>query len=225
MLMQERNGDLVVSIAQPWRSYRRPSVEVCLLPGDWPENSKLHPLYFVKQTLKGEVTVAVYHCQDRADGVPQRTSLKEHDLEFELFGQRNALGKAAVCVACRTETPDHKLLPRAVYCLPEYWASEDGVLYLSLPKDYFGASGKLVVWLLREDSVVWSDTIRWPGIPDAEPAPTAKPGPKPDQPKNGAAEANAAPPKPEHRAAPPAERKPKPKKGKHAAEEEPGEEK
>jgi hypothetical protein len=54
--------------------------------------------------------------------------------------------------------------------LLEHWAGEEDNLYLDLPADYFAASGKLRIWLMRDQIAVWSTTIPWPGLPGRQTA-------------------------------------------------------
>lgn len=178
-LLQDHNGNLVLALHRPWKSFSRPSVEVCLLPADLPETVNIHPLYFVNNHLKGEVTTNLYQSLDQADSVPVRRPLSEKDIEFEIIGNRNSLGRAAVCVACRTEAPgktpskEKNPLTRAAFCLLDYWSVEREGLYLDLPADYFAAPGKLRIWLLRDSQIVWSETIRWPGLANRQAPATA----------------------------------------------------
>jgi len=191
-LLRDHGGDLVLAISQPWRIYSRPSIEVCLLPNDFPETTKIHPLHFVNEQFKGNVTEKIYHTLDRADQVPVQTPFTVNEIPFKAFGKRNSLGKPAVCVACRTKSPvavtppepAKAPLPRAVFCLLEHWAGEEDNLYLNLPADYFAAPGKLRIWLMRDQTAVWSTTIAWPGLPghqtaapkeESAPAKSAKP--------------------------------------------------
>lgn len=169
-LLQDHDGDLILAIKRPWKSFTLPSIEVCLLPNDMPQTAPLHPMYFLSNHLRGEVTANLYRTLDQADEIPVRQPFTDKGIEFEWVGHRNSLGKAAVCVACRTEPPqkrsseDKTMLSRATFCLLNYWSVERDGLYLDLPADYFSAPGRLRIWLLRDNQIVWSDTIRWPGI-------------------------------------------------------------
>lgn len=167
-LMEDAGGNRIVAVSHPWKAYFQPSIEVCLLPPSEEQPDKVRPLYFVNRFLKGRMTVAVYHCLDKADDAPLRMPFQEADISFEILGNRNSLGKPAVCVACRTPTLEKTMLPRATFCFLEHWALQDRTLLLDLPPDYFAAAGKLKIWLLRDDTVVWSETIRWPGLPGAQ---------------------------------------------------------
>lgn len=197
-LLEETNGDLVLAISRPWKTYTRPSIEVCLLPDTLPASARIRPEYFVSRFLKGQVTVDLYRSLEKADEVATRLPFSAGGTKFEIVGKRNSLGKAAVCVACRTESPvavqseEKTQLPRATFCLLEYWAGEEDNLYLDLPPDYFAAPGRLQIWILRDNSIVSSDTIRWPGIAGYKPAPSSP-------------EANSKPTAPAAKAAKPAQ--------------------
>lgn len=180
-LLEDHDGDLILAIERPWKTFTRPSVEVCLVPDTVPETAKVHPMYFVSNHLKGEVTADLYRALDEASEVPVRRPFSDKKIEFEMVGNRNSLGKAAVCVACRTEPPvksspeDETTLARATFCLLDHWSVERGGLYLTLPADYFPVPGRLRIWLLRDNQIVWSHTIRWPGIASGQsPASDAK---------------------------------------------------
>ena len=178
-LLQDTSGDLVLAISRPWKTYSRPSIEVCLLPDAFPETARIRPEYFVSRFLKGQVTVDLYRSLEKADELAVRRPFSAGGEQREIVGNRNSLGKAAVCVACRTESPvavppeEKTMLSRATFCLLEYWAGEKDNLYLDLPPDYFGAPGRLQIWILRDDKIVSSDTIRWPGVAGYKPAPSS----------------------------------------------------
>lgn len=174
-LLEDHDGELILTIERPWKAFTRPSIEVCLVPDTVPEAAKVHPIYFVSNHLKGEVLADLYRALDEASEVPVRRPITDKKMDFEMVGNRNSLGKAAVCVACRTEPPvksspdDETTLARATFCLLEHWSVEPGGLYLNLPADYFSVPGRLHIWLLRDNQIVWSHTIRWPGIASGQP--------------------------------------------------------
>ena len=43
------------------------------------------------------------------------------------------------------------------------WAINDQMLSLDLARHVFIKSGKLFVWFLRGDKVLWEEKIDWPG--------------------------------------------------------------
>jgi hypothetical protein len=153
----------VLVITYPWKVHLRPSIEVRLVTGKDADLSDVRPLFFVKEYMKGAVTVNVYHCLDRAAGVPQRHAFTENGIELEILGRRNSLGRPSVCVARRVPDDDPAPGAAAVFCLLPSWAVDKGLLRLELPPDYFGDAGRIYVWFLRGGKVLWEERADWPG--------------------------------------------------------------
>ena len=168
-VMEQASGEPILVINYPWTKHARPSVEVRLLADAEADTYELRPLCFVDDFMKGEVTVRVYHCQDRSADTPLGITFTEREIEFEVLGERNSLGRPSVRVACRTKTGHREWGAVAVYCLLESWAVDQRTLYLDLPPAYFAKPGRIRVWFLRGKDIVWSELAKWPGI-DKQPA-------------------------------------------------------
>jgi len=186
-LIKQDTGEPMLVINYPWKRHARPSVEVRILGKGDVDNPLIRPLFFRRDIMKGAVTTAVYHCQDRSEDVPQTATFSKGTHDFEIFGARNSLGRPAVCVACRwrstladlprktaealesmdDEEITSKVMPPsetwAVFCLLDAWAADRDTLYLELPRDYFAQQSKIRVWFLRDDDVVWTANATWPG--------------------------------------------------------------
>lgn len=172
LVKNKRRTDLALLIAYPWKVHRRPSVEIRLVAGKDADAGAVRPLFFLSEYMKGEVTVAVYRCQDEAAGAPVRESLTEKEVEFEILGRRNSLAKPSVCVVHRfaADEPDGGTTAdepdggtAAVFCLLPAWAIDKRLLRLDLPRQDFAKPGKMHVWFLREGTIVWKETLDWPG--------------------------------------------------------------
>lgn len=175
-LMAERGGDRVLLIDYPWRVYRRPSVEVRLVTARDAKPSAIRPLYFVREYMKGEVAVRLYRCEDEAASGPVRKPLiekrlspkkEEEEAGFEIVGRRNSLGRLSVCVVERLPPRDPAPGTVAVFCMLPEWALGKRLLYLDLPRDEFSEPGKMYVWFLRDETVLWKETLDWPGYKGA----------------------------------------------------------
>jgi len=162
-LVKERSGRHTLVINYPWKAHRQPSVEVRLVTGQQADLAGARPLFFAKQYLKGEVTVNVYHCHDASAGVATSQPLTKNEITFEIIGRRNSLGKPSVCIA--RHIPNDEPAPGAavVYCLLPSWSLDKGMLNLDLPPEYFAKPGKLFVWFLRGEKVLWQEVEAWPG--------------------------------------------------------------
>jgi hypothetical protein len=192
-IITQPTGEPILVIKYPWKRHLRPSVEIRVLDPSEVQNPMIRPLFFVHDLMKGKVTTAVYHCQDYSEDVPQTATFSEGDLDFEIIGARNSLGRPAVCVACRTATrgraparasdlgvddlgtgpetrgfraAEREPETRAVFCLLRAWAVDERTLYLDLPAEYFSRPSKIRVWLMRDKDVVWTATAAWPGTPE-----------------------------------------------------------
>ena len=163
-VVRQPTGEPILVVDYPWPRHARPSVEVRLFAENEADNYLVRPLLFVDSFMKGEVTVNIYHCQDRSEDTPLSRPLSEGGIDFELLGKRNSLGKPSVCVACRARTGGTETGAFAVYCLLKSWAVDRRTLFLDLPPGYFSRPGKIRVWFLRGKDIVWSETATWPGI-------------------------------------------------------------
>lgn len=162
-LVKSRGGDRALVISYPWKVHRRASVEIRLVTGKDPGPSGVRPLLFVKEHMKGEGAVAVFRCQDNASGAGMREPLTEKEIKLEIVGRRNSLGRQSVYVLHELAATDPVPGTAAVYCLLPAWAINKRLLYLDLPRDDFAQPGKMHVWFLRQDKVLWSETVDWPG--------------------------------------------------------------
>ena len=177
-LVKRPSGDRGLLISYPWKIHRRPSVEVRLVTGKDAPASDLRPLWFLSEYMKGAVKVTLYDCEDEAASGPVREPLVQKKVEFEILGSRNSLGKPSVCVVHRLapdEPPPGQPSPEepppdepppdvtAVYCLLPAWAINKRLLQLDLPREDFAKPGKIHVWFLRDETILWKETLDWPG--------------------------------------------------------------
>jgi hypothetical protein len=163
-VVQDQSDAPILVVKYPWNAHPQASVEVCLLPKDVPDSPAIHPLNLTGRLLRDKdrkLMKAVYKCQDDAASVPTAVSVTDGDLDFDILGNRNSVGSAAVAVGWKTLTPDRKAIHRAAFYRLESWAADSDTLMLDLPPQHFCRPGTLKVWLLRGDEVVWSDTAPW----------------------------------------------------------------
>jgi hypothetical protein len=150
-------------IHYPWKVHVRASVEVRQLAADERDTGEIRPMGFVARVMKGEVTAAVYQCQDRSAEVPAVRKMKHEGKDFELLGEKNRLGSGSVCAVFAPKPEDKNPIVRVAYPLLGSWALDDRTLVLELPEAYFAEPCWIRVWLLREGEMVWWKTVRWPG--------------------------------------------------------------
>ncbi len=173
-------GEPMLVVRYPWTVHKNPSIEVRTYIAEEEESVRIRPLHFLHTFMKDKVTVTVYDTQ--AASAETRTTAKflQGDIKFEAVGERNILGRPAVCVTCETEVlkPNKEAFREkarwAIYPFMEPWAADDETLFLSPPEPTFVAPVKIRVFFLRDDDLIWSQTMQWPGLPNHEPAPVAK---------------------------------------------------
>lgn len=163
-MIQDQSEAPILVIKYPWSADPQASVEVCLLPKDVPDSPAIRPLDLAGRLTRdkdGKLVKAVYKCQDDAASTPTAVSVTDGDLNFDILGNRNSLGSAAVAVGWKTLTPDRKAIHRSAFYRLQSWAADNDTLMLDLPPEHFCRPGTLKVWLLRGNEVVWSETVPW----------------------------------------------------------------
>jgi hypothetical protein len=162
-LLSQPDGDRALVLSYPWDLHRRPSVEVRLVTGKDPGPAVVRPLLFVGNYMKGKVAADVYHCEDKAAGAPVRQSSAVKGLQFEILGSRNRLERPSVCVIHRFADDQPAPGTTAVFSQLPAWAINRRLLQLDLPREDFTQPGRLYVWFLRDDTILWAETLDWPG--------------------------------------------------------------
>jgi hypothetical protein len=189
-VITQPSGEPILAVNYPWARHAKPSIELLVLDPSEVDDPLIRPLFFRHDVMKGNVTKAVYQCQDRSEHTRQTATFSHGNADFEVFGARNSLGRPAACVAWR-KTPTivspeaesrfsegalDELKPllssrsepetRAAYCLLDAWAIDERALYLDLPASYFSRPSKVRVWFLRGNDIVWTADVKWPGTPE-----------------------------------------------------------
>ncbi|NQU23588.1 MAG: hypothetical protein HQ567_20085 [Candidatus Nealsonbacteria bacterium] len=172
---QLRGGRTTLRIKYPWKAYTQPSIEVRLVTSRKADAGDVRPLLFVGNFMKGELKVKIYRATDDAATGTVILPITEKELDMDILGGRNALGKPAICIARQVPEDDPARGAGAVFPQLSSWALDDHTLYLNLPgkatapvlgaaKTYFAPAGKLHVWFLRGNEVVWREEIEWKGM-------------------------------------------------------------
>ena len=162
-IMKARTGRQALVVNYPWKVHARPSVEVRLVTTGEADPPAIRPSFFVEEYMNGEVRLKIYRAQDEAARAGAAMPLTENEIDFEILGQRNSLGKPAVCVARRLPRDDPAPGTGVVFCLLPSWAVNKALLHLDLPREYFEEAGKIHVWFLRGNEVLWKDKVDWAG--------------------------------------------------------------
>jgi len=167
-------GEPMLVVRYPWKVHKSPSIEVrAYVPGE-EESVRIRPLQFRSFFMKDEITIKVYETQAAAAATRTTIEFLRHDIPFGAIGQRNLLGRPAVCVTCLTEVlkPNKEPFPDkarwAIYPFLAPWAADDETLFLSPPKETFADAAKIRVFFLRDGDLAWSQALQWPGLGEPE---------------------------------------------------------
>ena len=162
-VVKEHTGRQVLAIHYPWKVHEKASIEVRLMPGKRAEGTSVVPVFFVAEHCKGELKQKLYRYLDAAADTGITDSFTKDKMVYQIVAERNSLGRPSLHVLPYNEgsTPDQR--PGAVFLQLDCWAINDRMLSLDMPRDVFVKSGKLSVWFLRGDKVVWEEKIDWPG--------------------------------------------------------------
>lgn len=193
---KQRNGSPVLVIEYPWKPYTKASIEIRLTKGSGAKPDDRAPLLFQKTRMKGKNADTVYQCLDRSAEQDTTKPLTIEGADYDVIGYRNALQKPSVCVVSRPE-PEGDEPPTevaAALLMLESWAVNGKMLYVDLPPDAFADAGSLQIWFLRDDLVLWQESVAWPSS-GKQPAANKKPaGKKPTgKPSKPAAAADKKP--------------------------------
>jgi len=168
-VLTQPTGEPILVIRYPWKRHARPSVEVRIVDEKEVNNPLIRPQFFTRDVMKGDITMAVYDCQDRSEDVAQRVTFAEGDTDFSIFGTRNVLGRPSVCLSSLTKPPNAppNAPPerRAAFPLLRPWSIDERTLYLELPAEHFSKRSKIRIWFLRGKDIVWVANTTWPGTP------------------------------------------------------------
>lgn len=166
-------GEPMLVVRYPWATHKKPSIEIRTYVKGEEESVRIRPLLFRHGFMKDEITVTVFETQAASASTRTTVDFTRRDIRFTAVGQRNLLGRPAVCLTCATEIlrPNKTPFPEnsrwAIYPFMEPWAVDDETLFLSLPEPTFEGPAKLRIFFLRDDDVVWSEIEHWPGLKQA----------------------------------------------------------
>lgn len=169
-------GEPMLVVRYPWQMHKNPSVEVRTYVEGEEESVRIRPLQFRSFFMKDTVTIKVFETQAASAATRTAAAFIRHEIPFLAVGQRNLLGRPAVCVTCETKVlkpnkePFQDKARWAIYPFLEPWAADGGTLFLSPPEATFADPAKIRVFFLRDNDLVWSQTLQWPGLDKSEEA-------------------------------------------------------
>jgi hypothetical protein len=156
-------GENVLLISYPWRTHAKASVEVRLITDKKDFDARVKPLRFAMVRFDDDTNRRILSTFDEAVDRPSTWKAEAGGLKWEIIGHSNHFGRAATWfVNTPVKDGPHVGITAAFYP-PDPWAINDRLLSLDLPRDGFDQPGKLYIWFLRGDRILWQEELVWPG--------------------------------------------------------------
>jgi hypothetical protein len=156
-------GENVLLVDYPWRKHEKPSIEVRLITEKSAYAARAKPQRLAEMPIDEKMQRRIYTAFDTAIDRPSTGKFEIGGMKWDIYARSNHLGQGALWFVNTPEAKDDKSGAAAVFFPPDPWAVNDRVLLLDLPRETFYKPGKLHVWFLRCDRIVWQEEIDWPG--------------------------------------------------------------
>ncbi len=168
----------VLRISYPWKAYRNASLELRFFSLSQVDDERIQPLFFRSRYWKGKLLHTAYDCLLQAADVPVQKSLSAEGLDWLLVADLSLLGRPALWIL-REIPADPRLRSQSatavIYPLLDHWAEDDYHLCLELPGRFYPQPAQLRVWFLRDNRVLWTQKVCWPGLKAAGSSSVAPP--------------------------------------------------
>jgi hypothetical protein len=156
-------GATVLLVNYPWRVHDKASIEVRLVTDKRDFAARVKPLRFAAIRFDDESTHRILRTFDESVERPSELKLESAGLQWQVIGHSNHLGRAAEWFVHTPPKNSSVIGTTAVFFPPDPWGMGDRLLMLDLPQMAFAESGKLYVWFLRGDRILWQEDLMWPG--------------------------------------------------------------
>jgi hypothetical protein len=158
-----KTGENVLVVRYPWRVHEKASIEVRLITEKKDMDARVRPLRFATLHFGDDAERRILRASDNALAHPSDGTAEAGGLTWRIVARGNHLGRAAVWFV-NAAKKDSSLPGTAAALSPlDPWAIGDRLLMLDLPHDSFAQPGKLHVWFLRGERILWHEELSWPG--------------------------------------------------------------
>ncbi len=150
-------------VRYPWRVHEKASIEVRLITDKKEFAARVKPLRFAMIRFNDETTRRILKTFDESVDHPSEWKTESGGLQWEIIGHSNHFGRAAEWFV-NTPLKNGSLVGITAAFHPlDPWEVNDRLLALDLPRRGFDQPGKLYVWFLRGDRILWQEEVMWPG--------------------------------------------------------------
>jgi hypothetical protein len=161
------SGENVLAVRYPWKKHEKASLEVRLIPDKNDFAARVKPLRLASMRIEPETQKHIFKMFDDALTRPSTWSAEIGGIRWEIFAQANYRDRGAYWFITTPEKGAKKenefFGNAAVFTLLDPWVIDNRLMMFDLPRKYFGKPGKMYVWFLRGDRIVWQQELMWPG--------------------------------------------------------------
>ena len=158
-----KTGENVLVVQYPWQIHAKASIEVRLITDQKDFDARVRPLRFATIRFEPDAERRVFSTFDEALARPSEWKADAGGLKWEVIGHANHLGRAAVWFVNTPEKGGSLVGTTAAFHPLDAWAISDRLLMLDLPRGRFSQPGKMYIWFLRGDRILWQEELIWPG--------------------------------------------------------------
>jgi hypothetical protein len=157
------SGENMLLVKYPWSTHAKASIEVRLVTEKKDYSARAKPTRFMANYFNAETAKHVFRLEDEALKRPANEKIEAGGMKWDIIGHSNHLGQAAVWIVNKLDPENDATGAAAVLCKPDPWSINDRTLLIDLPREFFDKPGKMYVWFLRGDQILWQNEVMWPG--------------------------------------------------------------
>ncbi|MCC6126491.1 MAG: hypothetical protein IT426_16145 [Pirellulales bacterium] len=156
-------GENVLLVRYPWRIHEKASIEVRLISEKSEFAARVRPLRFATLRFDPTTERRIYGAFDNALVRHADWNAEAGGLDWRIIARGNHLGRAAAWFVNVPKKESSLIGTAAAFGPLESWAIGDRLLMLDLPRESSDPPGKLHIWFLRGEKILWREELTWPG--------------------------------------------------------------
>jgi hypothetical protein len=157
----------VLAVKYPWKKHEKASLEVRLITDKKEFDARVKPLRLASMRLETETEARLFKMFDDALDRPSTWNTEIGGLKWDILAHANYRGRGSMWFVTTPEKGAKKenafIGNAAVFSPLDPWVIGGRLMIFDLPRDSFGKPGKMYVWFLRGDRIVWQQELMWPG--------------------------------------------------------------
>jgi hypothetical protein len=158
-----KSGENVLTVNYPWGVHEKASIEVRLITDKKDFAARVRPLRFAMIRFDDVTKRHFLKTFDESIEQPSDWMAQGGGMRWQIIGENNHFDRKAMWFV-NTPAKDSSIVGTTAAFSPlDPWAVSDRLLQLDLPRAQFEQPGKMYVWFLRGDRILWQEEVQWPG--------------------------------------------------------------